>query len=190
MQDNLFAQLQDIWSDKLKLPWFRSRNCNKLNIFEVVSLLLIICLNIQKTKIGITDTYSYRRESNPIPFTVLKATESNVIPTSRNGSWSYSSACPISAALEREIWRGIPKHTFLFFSFHLEKKDEPVHKLLPVHPEALPMGFCNELSAYRETLRKAFNRFLQEELSSSSENRWKEKKNTFPSLAPALASYN
>lgn len=46
----------------------------------------------------------------------------------------------------------IPKHTFLFFSFHLEKKDEPVQELLPVHPKALPMGFCSELSAYRETL--------------------------------------
>lgn len=90
MQENLFAQLQDIWSDKLKLPCQKQNllqfDCNKLNVFKVVSLLFIIGLNIQKTKSGITDSYSHRRESNPIPFIVLNTTESNVIPTSRNGS--------------------------------------------------------------------------------------------------------
>jgi len=36
---------------------------------------------------------------------------------------------------------GISQHTFLFFSFHLEKQKKLVHKLLPVHPKDLTMGF-------------------------------------------------
>ena len=49
-------------------------------------------------------------------------------------------------------------------------------------PDYGVLGFCSELSACRETLGKAFNRFLPEEFNTSSENRWEEKRTFFHTL--------
>lgn len=51
--------------------------------------------------------------------------------------------------------------------------------LLPMHQKVLHVGCCSELPAYREALGEAFNRFLQEELNSSSENRCEGKEHSF-----------